>query len=123
MEASGKQIWRLGVDYQQLNEITIDDKYPIPNEILDRLGTWQYFSTSDLSKGFRQPEVSEEDVEKIAFIVEGGHYDLFYAIRSQNSPSHIPTSHEQHPKRCNVCVHFQSRGPSIYFDHCYITVE
>ncbi|GBP06327.1 Retrovirus-related Pol polyprotein from transposon 17.6 [Eumeta japonica] len=77
-DASGKPKWRLVIDYRKLNEVTIDDRYPIPNidEILDKLGRCQYFTTLDLAKGFHQIEIKEEDVHKTAFTVEGGHYEF-----------------------------------------------
>ncbi|KAH8237153.1 hypothetical protein KR038_005529, partial [Drosophila bunnanda] len=55
-DASGKPKFRLVVDYRNLNEITINDKFPIPkmDEILDKLGRYQYFTTIDLAKGFHQ---------------------------------------------------------------------
>jgi len=51
-EASVKQKFRLVVDYRGLNEITICDKFPIPNmdEILGKLGRCHYFTTIDLAK-------------------------------------------------------------------------
>lgn len=78
MDASGKKKWRLVVDYRKLNEETIDDRYPIPNidEILEKLGRCQYFTTLDLAKGFHQIEISDEDIPKTAFSVEGGHYEF-----------------------------------------------
>lgn len=77
-DASGKKKWRLVVDYRKLNDVTIDDRYPIPNieEILDKLGKCMYFTTIDLAKGFYQIEVDEKDVHKTAFTVEGGHYEF-----------------------------------------------
>ncbi|CAD7002024.1 unnamed protein product [Ceratitis capitata] len=62
----------------KLNEVTIDDKCPIPNidEILKKLGRSQYFTTLDLAKGFHQIEIEEEDIHKTAFSVEGGHYEF-----------------------------------------------
>ena len=40
LDASGKQKWRVVVDYRKLNEVTIDDKYPLPNisDLLHQLG-------------------------------------------------------------------------------------
>lgn len=77
IDSEGKQKWRLVVDYRKLNEKTIDDKYPMPNinEILDKLGKCQYFTTLDLASGFHQIEVHPDDVQKTAFSVEYGLYE------------------------------------------------
>lgn len=75
---SGKRKWRIVIDYRKLNEVTIDDRYPIPNidDILGKLGRCQYFTTLDLAKGFHQIEIDGRDVQKTAFSVEGGHYEF-----------------------------------------------
>lgn len=46
--------WRIVIDYRKLNAVTKEDKYPIPliDDILDKLGRANYFSTLDLTKGF-----------------------------------------------------------------------
>jgi len=61
-----------------LNEITIDDKFPIPNidSILDKLGRAQYFTTLDLAKGYHQILVKEEDRKKTAFVTPHGLYEF-----------------------------------------------
>lgn len=68
----------LNGDYRKLNEVIIDDKYPIPNidEILEKLGRCQYFTTLDLAEGFHQIEIHEKDIPKTAFSVEGGYYEF-----------------------------------------------
>lgn len=77
-DASGTQKWRLVIDYRKLNEITLDDRHPIPNidDILSKLGRCQYFTTLDLAKGFHQIEIDERDIHKTAFTVENGHYEF-----------------------------------------------
>lgn len=90
MDASGKQKWRLVVDFRKLNEKTLDDKYPIPNitDVLDKLGKCQYFTTLDLASGFYQVEMDPNDVEKTAFNVEHGHFEfLRMPMGLKNSPS------------------------------------
>lgn len=75
---SGIQKYRIVVDYRKLNEITIDDKYPLPNidSILDKLGKAQYFSSLDLAKGYHQILIAEKDIEKTAFITPSGLYEF-----------------------------------------------
>lgn len=70
--------WRIVIDYRKLNEITIDDKFPIPNidSLFDKLGRSQYFTTLDLAKGFHQILVDEKDRNKTAFSTPQGHYEF-----------------------------------------------
>lgn len=66
------------MDYGKLNESTVSDKFPIQNlsNILDKLGTAQYFTTIDLAKGFHQILVREGDREKTEFSTPYGHYEF-----------------------------------------------
>lgn len=77
-DAFGKQKRRIVVDYRKLNEVSIDDKFPIPiiEDIFDKLGRPQYFTTLDLAKGFHQIEIAEEDIKKTAFSTNNGHYEF-----------------------------------------------
>lgn len=78
LDASGKKKWRIVVDYRKLNEISVSDKFPIPNidEILDKLGRANYFSTLDLAKGFHQIEIDPSSIAKTAFSTNLGHYEF-----------------------------------------------
>lgn len=64
MDNLGKRKYRIVVDYKKLNEVTIDDKYPLPNidSILDKLGRAQPFTTLDLGKGYHQFLVKEDNI-------------------------------------------------------------
>lgn len=90
LDASGRQKWRIVVDYRKINEKTIDDRYPLPNinDILDKLGRCQYFSTLDLASGFHQIEMHPNSIEKTAFNVENGHYEyLRMPFGLKNAPA------------------------------------
>jgi len=78
MDASGKQKWRLVIDYRKLNQKTIDDRQPLPNitDLLDKLGKSNYFSTLDLASGFHQIQMNPNSIEKTAFNTEDGHYEF-----------------------------------------------
>jgi hypothetical protein len=76
-DASGKQKWRLVVDFRKLNEVTVGDSFPLPliTEILDSLGKARYFTTADLASGFHQVPLREEDRQKTAFSTPDGHFE------------------------------------------------
>lgn len=77
-DASGRKKWRIVIDFRKVNMKTLGDRYPIPNinELLDKLGRCQYFTTLDLASGFHQIEMAEEDIQKTAFNTENGHYEF-----------------------------------------------
>lgn len=78
IDASGKQKWRIVVDYRKLNEVTIPDRYPIPNmdDIFDSLANAKVFTTLDLAQGFHQIPIKPEDRPKTAFSTHKGHFEF-----------------------------------------------
>ncbi|MGR0260407.1 reverse transcriptase domain-containing protein, partial [Klebsiella pneumoniae] len=51
---SGQKKVRMVIDYRKLNEMTVNDKYPLPNieDLLNKLQNAKIFSTIDLASGF-----------------------------------------------------------------------
>ena len=68
---------RLCVDYRKLNEITVKDKFPLPNiqDYLDSLRGMKYFSLLDLRSGYHQMGLDPADQPKTAFVTPGGLYE------------------------------------------------
>ncbi|KAL4083037.1 hypothetical protein QTP88_028367 [Uroleucon formosanum] len=75
-DASGKEKFRIVIDFRALNNVTINEFHPLPNitEILDQLGQSQLFSIVDLKSGYHQILLSKESRELTAFSTNQGHY-------------------------------------------------
>ena len=69
---------RICIDFRKLNKITVVDPEPMTTapDILERIGNDQYFSTFDLSKGYWQIKMAEEDIAKTAFVTPDGEYEF-----------------------------------------------
>ncbi|XP_052392086.1 uncharacterized protein LOC127939541 [Carassius gibelio] len=68
---------RFCCDYRRLNKVTCKDAYPLPRveESLDALGNAQLFSTLDLTSGYFQVAMSEEDRTKTAVTTPFGLFE------------------------------------------------
>ncbi|CAF0823357.1 unnamed protein product [Didymodactylos carnosus] len=67
--------WRFVVDYKKLNNVTIEDQFPLPNmeQTVQRLGDgYKIFTKLDLKSGFWQIPIKEQDRPKTAFITSFG---------------------------------------------------
>ena len=69
---------RFCVDLRKVNEVTLKDRYPLPNisECLDTLAGSKWFCTLDLTSGYWQVPLRKEDRPKTAFSVGGGLYQF-----------------------------------------------
>jgi hypothetical protein len=65
-------------DFGRLNNITVEDKYPLPNmgDLSARLDGCVIFSKLDLQKGYYQVPVASGDVPKTAVITPFGLFEF-----------------------------------------------
>ncbi|GJZ25747.1 putative reverse transcriptase domain-containing protein [Tanacetum coccineum] len=70
--------FRMCIDYQELNKLTVKNRYPLPriNDLFDQLEGSSVYSKIDLRSGYHQLRVREEDIPKTAFRNRYGHYEF-----------------------------------------------
>ena len=68
-------LW-LCVNYQDLNNLTIKNRYPLPliGESLDRLGRAKRFTQLDLTSAYHQMRIQKGNEWKTAFRIRYGHF-------------------------------------------------
>nr|GEY99447.1 RNA-directed DNA polymerase homolog [Tanacetum cinerariifolium] len=66
------------IDYRELNKLTVKNRYPLPriDDLFDQLQGSSIYSKIDLSSGYHQLRVCDEDIPKTAFRTRYGHYEF-----------------------------------------------
>jgi hypothetical protein len=85
---------RLRVDYRALNSITVKNRCTIPriDNLLDAVAGSSYFTSLDLTSGYHQILISEEDRSKTAFRTPFGHFQFQVLIEGlTNAPATFQT--------------------------------
>jgi hypothetical protein len=85
---------RLCVDYRALNSITVKNRCTIPriDDFLDAVAESEYFTSLDLTSGYHQILISEEDRPKTAFRTPFGHFQFKVLIEVlPNAPATFQT--------------------------------
>jgi hypothetical protein len=86
---------RLCVDYRALNAITIKNRCTIPmiDDLLDAVSRSKYFTSLDLTSGYRQILISEKDRPKTALRTPFGHFSFKVLIEGlTNAPATFQTA-------------------------------
>jgi hypothetical protein len=80
------------IDYRDLNEVTIKNKYPLPwiEDLFDQIRGAKAFLMVDLRSGYHQPKIQPEDVSKMAFTTRYGLYEfLVMSFGLTNAPAYF----------------------------------
>ena len=69
--------WRSVIDYRRINSVTVKEPYPIPrvDEAFDALTKAKLMTTFDLTWGYWQTPLAEEDKQKTAFTTRSGRWE------------------------------------------------
>ena len=79
----------LCINYQQLNKVTIKNKYTLPriDNLFDQLWGPSVFSKIYLGLGYHELKIRESDVSKTTFKTQYGHYEfLVMPLGLTNAP-------------------------------------
>ncbi|GJT09625.1 retrovirus-related pol polyprotein from transposon 17.6 [Tanacetum coccineum] len=70
--------FRMCIDYQELNKLTVKNRYPLPriDDLFDQLQGSSVYSKIDLRSDYHQLRVRDEDIPKTAFRTRYGHYEF-----------------------------------------------
>ena len=70
--------WRMCIDYRILNKLSKKNAYPLPRleDCLNRLGKAKNLTTLDLTSGYWQMRVADQDIPKTAFNTRYGKYEF-----------------------------------------------
>ena len=70
--------WRPYGDYRRLNNVTVPNRYPLPNvaDFISRIAGSTVFSRLDLQKGYYLIPMDSEDVPKTAIVTPFGMFEF-----------------------------------------------
>ncbi|GJR51522.1 hypothetical protein Tco_1402043 [Tanacetum coccineum] len=82
-----QEYFRMCIDYQELNKLTVKNRYPLPriDDLFDQLQGSSTYSKIDLRSDYHQLRVRDEDILKTTFRTRYGHYEFLPDVVSRRS--------------------------------------
>ena len=118
---------RMIVDYRKLYLVTVADPAPMTSaeDLFEKLGKCQYYLTIDLSNGYWQIPVAEEDIQKTAFVTPDGCNEfLRMSFGMKNSAwSNVGSWHEEATSRHGQCRVLYIRSDCPHQGLGYLSAE
>ncbi|KGK36195.1 hypothetical protein JL09_g4655 [Pichia kudriavzevii] len=111
---------RMCVDYRILNNNTARNKFPLPDidQLISRFGKAKVYSKLELTPGYYQVRIADEDVEKTAFSTDFGHYEwMVMPAGLTSAPATFPQMMD------NVLPERIDRFVQVYLDDIFIYSE
>ena len=73
---------RICVDYCDMNNVTMKNKYHVPNviDLFDQLSKDSYFTKLDLKSDYWQVQVADDDETKTTYVVRYGSFELLVML-------------------------------------------
>ncbi|GJZ36469.1 putative reverse transcriptase domain-containing protein [Tanacetum coccineum] len=92
--------FRMCNDYLELNKLTVKNPYPLLriDDLFDQLQGSSIYSKIDLRLGYDQLRVREQDIPKMAFQTQYGHYEFQVMPFGLTNVPADKTEHEEHLK-------------------------
>jgi hypothetical protein len=83
---------RVCVDYRSLNDVTVNNKYPLPRieDLFDQMRDARIFSKIDLRSGYHQVKIRPSDIPKTTFSTRYGLYEFtIMSFELTNTPTYF----------------------------------